>query len=431
MGVTRAALALLILAALPAVPAHAAEPPTTKITAPKMFADRVPGDAVVRGTSAAAGGVVSVRVAIHDIDRDRWWQGDDWGSEPTWLDAELDDAGAKRTDWRLPWDASSGSYRVRAAAEDADGRRETPPAQNWFDVSAADADGYTTLLFGRTQWAMLDPDCTVLEGSVPLGEVAAALAERGLAATGAVVVEYADAGGPDECDGLIRYAGWDQLAELRDRYGWTFTSAGATYTDFSELTPEEQRAQSCGSLATFESHGHDRAWGLFAYPGNSGVDAPVPVQADVVSDCFAFGRTYHWGRNHRGTTAAPWVQRTLSVDGGACRNPELDCHDLVTPVFAAQYQAPKHLARILRAGGGEWSSVQFYRLVRGQRLEGDVQWDCTSDRPRDHWTNRIELYCFDDFLTAVDGIDDETIVADPVTVARAWERAPGSAQPGG
>jgi hypothetical protein len=58
------------------------------------------------------------------------------------------------------------------------------------------------------------------------------------------------------------------------------------------LTPEQQFAESCGSLDTFTAHGHTSAWGLFAYPDDEYTEQ---IQTDVVSTCFAFGRTYDDG----------------------------------------------------------------------------------------------------------------------------------------
>src|SRR4029453_9401716 len=40
--------------------------------------------------------------------------------------------------------------------------------------------------------------------------------------------------------------------------------------------------------------------------------------------------------------------------------------------------------------------------------------------PRDHWTSRAELYCWDDFRWALDLIGSDVIVTDPRTVADAW-----------
>ena len=44
---------------------------------------------------------------------------------------------------------------------------------------------------------------------------------------------------------------------------------------------------------------------------------------------------------------------------------------------------------------------------------------------RQHYTSRQEVYCYDDFLTIMDGLQDAVTtgvtVTDPATVARAWK----------
>ena len=57
--------------------------------------------------------------------------------------------------------------------------------------------------------------------------------------------------------------------------------ASRTYANIASLTPTQQREESCGTLQTFEDHGHRRAWGLFAYPNDS---YSVSAQTDVDED---------------------------------------------------------------------------------------------------------------------------------------------------
>jgi hypothetical protein len=74
-----------------------------------------------------------------------------------------------------------------------------------------------------------------------------------------------------------------------------------------------------------------------------------------------------------------------------------------------------------------WNVAQFYQFVEGARqVTGDPYnaWDCTSPDWRQHWTARAELYCFVDFLGAVDQIEGQVVVTDPATVAEAWGRVP-------
>ncbi len=418
----RAAAGLLALGALlGCAPGAVALEPSVTVTSPRQYADRgadAPGD--IAGWAAAPSGVRSVTVSLFDLDRRVWWRGgDNWGARRE-LAAALAAPGAERTAWRVPWPSPRpGSYRLFAEARDGDSRVATLPEVRSFDVADGSGHGHLTLLFGRTQWAMNGGGCERMRGSVPLGRVARALARRGLAATGAVVVDQV---GDGRCRGLVRHATWRGLAALRDRYGWSFVSAGTSYLRVGSLPPARQREVSCGSLDDFAARGHGRAWGLFAYPGDSGT---ASAQSAVVSDCFAFGRTYAWGRNHRSLMREPWFQRTHSLDGGACHNTSRACYRIRTPVFAARYRHPRQLGRLMAAGGGEWSVVQVYRLVKGRRLTGDVRWDCTDPSPRNHWTTRIELYCIRDFLDAVDRIRAGVTVADPAAVARAWGRSPG------
>ena len=308
-------------------------------------------------------------------------------------------------DWRLGVKAKSGASSYTLTVEGA------APAQ----------PGYLTVLFGRTQWVATQ-NCTPLGGAVDLGQVAVEMQSRGLVATGNVVVDRTQETGMFCQQGYALHPSWSQLADLRDTYGWSFISAGATYATMTQLSPAEQYEESCGSLSAFTAHGHDRAWGLFAYPGNTYTNQ---IQADVVSTCFAYGRKYAGKVNVRSAMQPPWFQNTNSVNGGACNDPGQNCYSLSWVGVNRRYMPPDVLMQRSMPGSAEWGSIQFYRLVQGSRLSGGQRWDCTAASATRHWTNKAELYCWNDFLTFLDGIPAGTVVTDPATVAEAWGRQPG------
>lgn len=285
-------------------------------------------------------------------------------------------------------------------------------------LSDASAPSYLTLLLGRAQWGIKDGCEFVPPGAVTLDRVAAELSQRGLSATGAVVVDRI-AVRERACEGTVVYPTWDDLARLRDRYRWTFVSNGTTHDDITRMTEAEQRAESCGSLEPLVAAGHRRAWGLFAY----GNDKHGPrVQAEVVADCFAWGRRYGDRTNRQADIGPPWFAHTVSVNGGRCEEGGRSCS---RDAGRKRYASPERLRELMRPGPGEWRIVQLYRFVEGRRLRGFSRWDCTANDWRSHWTSLTELYCLDDFLRAVDAIPDDVVVTDPASVGEAWGRRPG------
>lgn len=271
----------------------------------------------------------------------------------------------------------------------------TTRAGSGTDPATSDEPSYLTLLFGRALW---EPavDCEPVRGGVSLDRVAQQLKVRGLAATASVVTGRTGEASR-QCEfTVMSYASWADLDRLRTEFGWTAVSNGATHQDITGMDRAGQVAESCGTLRALEDHGHDRAWGLFGY-GNDKRD--TGVQRDVVATCFAFGRRYSTDVNRQSTAGAPWFQNTFSVESG---------------------MSVDRLARAMSPRPGEWRVVQVYRLVEGRRETGKQQWDCEGSGR--HSTSRTELYCFTDFLAAVDRIPDGVIVTDPATVAEAWGR---------
>lgn len=279
-----------------------------------------------------------------------------------------------------------------------------------------------TIVFGRSLWAQTDPRCNVHPQAVTLEEVARDLAARRLTATGVVVVDRTRERQRLCWRNFVRHTSWADLARLRDRYGWTFVSGGNEKVDMRDLPPWRVRQETCGSLPAFTSRGHDRAWGLFAYGNNS---FSPRLQRTVVGECFAFGRTYRGGVNTPARVEG-WggLQGTHSVNGGRCADRSRPCSRVTVKPKPRTYRSPADLRRLF-AGvrQGQWVSVQFYRLVRGASTGRDFSWDCRSPDWRDHWTSSGEIYCYADFLRAVDGIRPWT-VADPATVAERWGRVP-------
>jgi hypothetical protein len=291
--------------------------------------------------------------------------------------------------------------------------------------AASTSPGYLTIVFAKTQWVATEK-CVPLPNAVALDQVAASLRARGRAATGSIVIDRIQDSEMFCQLGYTLHPNWSQIANLRDQYGWSFTSYGAHFRDMTELTEEGQRTESCGSLEALRVHGHTRAWGLFSYPSNRYTDQ---IQANVVSTCFAFGRRYGSGVNLRSNLVQPWFQRTTSVSGGACNNPAAPCYDTAAVGLQARYTPRTRLATLMRPGADAWDVVQMYRLVKGTYSSASAsgpRWDCSSPDWRNHWANRGELYCYADFISAVNQIPATAVLADPATVAEAWGRLPPS-----
>jgi Tol biopolymer transport system component len=277
---------------------------------------------------------------------------------------------------------------------------------------------FLTLGFGRVQWVST-VGCTPMPNAVPLDQVAAELAARGLVAGGTVVTNATQASSRYCNSNLGVHASWADLANLRDNFGWTFYSGGTTHGNMTTMTPAQQLTESCGSLNTLAGRGHDRGWGLFGY-GND--KYTTQIQTDVVSTCFSYGRRYITPStpptNLRGVMGPPWFQVTRSVNGGPCNDPTASCY-----ATGLKYDSPAVLGARMRPGADEWSVVQAYRFVTGARQGTGSSWDCTSPDWRRHWTSRVELYCWGDYLAVLDMIQPGTVVTDPATVAEVWGRS--------
>jgi len=281
------------------------------------------------------------------------------------------------------------------------------------------APPFVTILFSRSAMTVADACVENPLGVVPTDIVVAPeLARRGYAATGTVQTGTT----MDDTRACLHYqqslvGSWADLAMLRDVYGWSFVSHSRNRLNLPALSPLRKQAQTCGSLSDLRAHGHLRGDGLFAYPNNLATYTPE-LQMNYVSKCFAFGRLYGDGVTVRATaTAPPYVQSTVSVNGGRCNDPVLPCALLSTVV---NYSSPDVLAaRASALAPDEWLTLQWYVLVDGAR-EG--YWDCTSPDWRAHWAMDAERYCYADFLRVLDAIPAGAVVTDPLTVAQAWGR---------
>jgi len=219
------------------------------------------------------------------------------------------------------------------------------------------------------------------------------------------------------CYGGSLYPTWSDLDNLRDTYGWSFDSDGMTHNDMTTMTATQQYEESCGSLAYLAEEGMTTADALYAYGDDESTTA---IQANIVSTCYDYGRTYTGGVNSEATLSAPWFQNTNSVTGGACNDPTLPCYKL--NVGGKRYPSPAWISSLIQVTANEWAVIQFYRMVSGASLGTTPSWDCTSPNWQDHWTSETEMYCINDFDQVLSSIPADAVVTSPATVAAAWGR---------
>jgi hypothetical protein len=333
------------------------------------------------------------------------------------------------TTWSVSFPSvPAGDYQLSATAKSSSGSTASSSVEFGDGPPPTSASpGYLTLLFGRTQWVATSPQCTALAGQPTLLNIAQALQSLSPPRTGAgdVINERIGATSED-CINYQLYPSWSDLATLQDQYGWTMVSGSEDYQYMTSLTTAQQVAASCGSLTGPDglyAHGDTQAWGMFAYPDNKRSTA---IQTDVVSQCFAFGRTYEAGRNVEADMKAPWFQRTNSILGGECNEPTGCPGSVVVKNQSGQpvhYESPVTLDNLMDVAGGEWVVVQMYKLVEGENLTGSPTWDCNGPW-QEHWTSMTELYCENDYMAAVDQIPANVLTVDAATVAEAWDSNP-------
>jgi hypothetical protein len=309
-----------------------------------------------------------------------------------------------------------GNWRVYAKAKT--GSSAYSIAASYPGVTLVTTPPYVTLLFSRSEMTAAD-NCVADDLDVARLDtvVAPELASRGIAGTGTVETGITS----DDTEVCVHYhstlaASWNDIAALRDTYGWTFVSHSRTYAkNWAAMTPTQQWNESCGSIVDLEDHGNMRADGLFAWPDNKW---DATVQQNVVSTCFAFGRQYGSGvTTETGGITPPYWQSTRGLSGGRCNDPAAPCSTLAA---STTYRSPASIISKLQSlQSDQWYTIQAYVLVTGSR---PGMWDCTSPDWRDHWTMDVERYCWTDYQSILDAIPPNAVVTDPKTVAQAWGR---------
>ena len=364
----------------------------------------VQGNGTLTATLTWATAPARLKLSLARKNPDGTWTGTTGraGAQPISLSAPVSPG-----TWRLGVKAVSGSstYTLRASWPDSGLPPITSPP-------------YLTLLFSRSEITAAD-NCVANDTGVARLDtvVAPELARRGFAGTGTVETGPTQQSSP----ACLHYkltlaASWDQLAMLRDAYGWSFVSHSRSYAqNLGSLGAQAQWNETCGSLVDLQQHGQTRGDGLFAYPNNKW---DLTVQTNMVAKCFAFGRRYGSGVTTKANgTTRPYWQSTRGISGGQCRDSAAACSNLGTPTT---YESPDAVAAAIRGlQPGQWLTLQTYLLVTGSR---PGLWDCTAPNWQDHWSNDAERYCWSDYQRILDAIPANVVVTDPKTVAQAWGR---------
>lgn len=321
----------------------------------------------------------------------------------------------------LSYPVTAGSWRIGPKALTGASRYSTTVD---YPTGVPAEKAYVTLLFSRSAITAADACAADSTNVVPLDTgVAPELARRGLVGTGTVQTGLTQEHTRACTHGRkTLVASWDDLATLRDQWGWSFVSHSRTYPqNWDTMTQRQQWDESCGTILDLLAHGHTRADGLFAYPHNQWT---VEAQTNVISTCFAFGRRYAGGATTRAAvTTPPYWANTQQVGGGNCNVAGAMC----SGVSDLPYRSPVKLAGQMAAlKPGQWLDLQAYVLVKGTRAG---LWDCTSSDWHFHWTNDWERYCWNDYLRILDAIPQGAVTTDPKTIAQAWGRTNYTPQP--
>jgi hypothetical protein len=434
MSMVAAAAVLGTAAAGMPVASRAATTPAVAISAPASETLFTSNPASFSGTALSTVAIQSVKWSVKNEGSGLWLQvnGSSWGAAHAWLKSTLTQPVSGQATWAAAAALPSGQFELAVKAEDT--------TLVWSAISSvvfasgpaptAQAPGYLTIMFGRTNWVAASRTCVPVPGAPTLLKVADDMAAMGLVGTGAVVTDTI--GSATEGCGTFshnnQYPTWSELNALKG-LGWSFVSASETYKPkMTTITYANQVTESCGSLTDPATglyvHGFANAWGLFAYPDNEFTPA---IQTNPVATCFAFGRTYQTGRNIESGMSAPWFQRTNSVSGGRCVDVTLPCHTMRETGChgcSPYYTSPTMLEALVNTAGDEWTSIQFYRFLVGAGTDGHLSWDCTSANWQDHWTSQGEAYCYNDFLAVMAAVPVNVRTVDPATVAAAWDVNP-------
>ena len=299
----------------------------------------------------------------------------------------------------------SAGVMMNAKAAEAPAQKATP--------------GYITIMWGRTNWqATTGKNCQVVPGTRTLEQNAQDMRAYGLKGTGGVVVSRTADSGISCFAGYTQQPSWQEIAKLRDVYGWSFISQGMEYKNMTLMKTDAQREyESIDTIPIMKAKGHSRAWGAFNYANNKQDDAA----RRVVMKGFAFGRKYWDGRNTRSVVMRDRIMSTNSVNGGRCNNPNLPCYNMKV-VNNRRSTGVDKMIRVLNPGQDGWGVLQFYRLVEGKRgkIGDSFAWDCSSSDWRNRWTSQPELTCRESFLDALRGRSKTAVSVDPATVADSW-----------
>lgn len=314
----------------------------------------------------------------------------------------------------------------RAPHAGAAGARSAPAA----------AGPFVTLLFSRTEISAAD-NCTENDGSIARLDttVAPFLHLLGMAGTGTLVTNKTY----DTTRNCTHYnddltASWADATSLAHNYGWKFVSHTATYPSLKQIenfTPAQAYAQTCGTIATINSHGLPGATGMIAYPGAYSRSTAVKnLQESYGQTCFDWGRQPEHDKfgltDASAVSTPPYWQYTATVTGGPCNDPTQPCYSV--HVKNGRYKPPSQIiAEIQKLQPGQWFTLQAYLMVTGTNpkyTQNRMRWNCTSPDPDLHWTNSTVRYCWSDYQQIIRAIaaDSSITVTDPLTVGTTWGR---------
>jgi hypothetical protein len=216
------------------------------------------------------------------------------------------------------------------------------------------------------------------------------------------------------CSGKFNYLSWGDIANFHAKYGWSIFSAGSTTMAFTQLTDQQVYDDSCGSISTFTAHGIDPT-AMFAYPGGGGTMHNARTDA-IVNKCFRWLRVYSSVSNAL-RPPSPYLVKTYSITGGPCVEASAACYTYAQSAGPTHhYTSPASITQLLNSSG--WSVIQPYRFVTGTHGTPGAtgSWDCSGANWRTHWTEPPEVYCYTDFLMAIDAA--QTTWTSPAAVSR-------------
>lgn len=287
-------------------------------------------------------------------------------------------------------------------------------------------------MFGRTNY-----QATVGRNAIPgktktLIEAATAMQARGLFGVGGVILDRTEQSTRWNGEKYYDSASWDDMANLRDNYGWHFVSQSKSYTSFTLLTTDHDRYVESGqTLITLEGKGHMNAWGCFNFP--TGPQGPAAGPA-VVNQYFAGSRQYcqltQWNTQASLNNASHDIY-AHSAHGGRANDPASPGYSI--PIFhpttgAPDYcESPAELAAYLSPPPGQWHILQFYRFVDGANgavAKGTPNWDTGSADWKKRWTGQQELFPWKTFIEALDMRTTDAKCVHPAEMAELWGRIP-------